>query len=62
MPVVDRSIKPKHGHIVLAVINNEYTVKRLYTYNGVIELHADNPAYLPIRFQEEKNCRYEEWW
>jgi DNA polymerase V len=27
MLVVDRSIKPKHGHIVLAVINNEYTVK-----------------------------------
>ena len=28
--VVDRSIEPKHGHIVLAVINNEHTVKRLY--------------------------------
>ena len=52
MLVVDRSIKPKHGHIVLAVINNEYTVKRLYAYNGVIELHAENPAYPPIRFRE----------
>ena len=50
--VVDRSIEPKHGHIVLAVINNEYTVKRLYSLNGVIELHAENPAYAPIRFQE----------
>ncbi|SFI72934.1 DNA polymerase V [Nitrosomonas sp. Nm34] len=29
MLVVDCSIKPKHGHIVLAVVNNEYTVKRL---------------------------------
>ena len=50
--VVDRSIEPRHGHIVLAVINNEYTVKRLYSLNGVIELHAENPAYAPIRFQE----------
>lgn len=50
--VVDRSIEPRHGHIVLAVINNEYTVKRLHRVNGVIELHADNPAYPPLRFQE----------
>jgi DNA polymerase V len=46
--VVDRSIEPKHRHIVLVVINNEYTVKRLYHHNGVIELHAENPAYPPI--------------
>jgi DNA polymerase V len=50
--VVDRSIEPKHGHIVLAVINNDYTVKRLYRHDGVIELHAENPAYPPIHFQE----------
>jgi DNA polymerase V len=50
--VVDRSIEPKHGHIVLAVVNNEYTVKRLHSLGGVIELHAENPAYAPIRFQE----------
>ncbi|MBA4143554.1 MAG: translesion error-prone DNA polymerase V autoproteolytic subunit [Nitrosospira sp.] len=50
--VVDRSIEPRHGHIVLAVINNEHTVKRLYSLNGVIELHAENPAYAPICFRE----------
>jgi DNA polymerase V len=52
MLVVDRSVEPKHGHIVLAVINNEYTVKRLYACDGVIELHAANPDYPPIRFRE----------
>ncbi|TYP82941.1 MULTISPECIES: LexA family protein [Nitrosomonas] len=52
MLVVDRSVEPKHGHIVLAVINNEYTVKRLYSCNGVIELHAENPAYPTLRFRE----------
>lgn len=50
--VVDRSIEPRHGHVVLAVINNEYTVKRLYHLDGAVELHAENPAYPPIRFQE----------
>ena len=52
MLIVDRSIEPKHRHIVLAVINNEYTVKRLYSHNGIVELHAENPAYAPIRFNE----------
>lgn len=50
--VVDRSIEPRHGHVVLAVINNEYTVKRLYHLDGAVELRAENPAYPPIRFRE----------
>ena len=50
--VVDRSIEPRHGHIVLAVLNNEYTVKRLHQLNGVIELRAENSAYPPICFRE----------
>lgn len=50
--VVDRSIEPKHGHVVLAVVNNDYTVKRLYRRAGIIELRAENPAYRPIRFRD----------
>jgi DNA polymerase V len=50
MLVVDRSIQAKHGHIVLAVVDSEYTVKRLYKRAGVIELRAENPTYSPIRF------------
>ena len=50
MVVVDRSIDPKHRHIVLAVVNSEYTVKRLYRRAGVIELRAENPQYAPIQF------------
>ncbi|PTR04672.1 DNA polymerase V [Nitrosomonas nitrosa] len=57
MLVVDRSIEPKHGHIVLAVINNEYTVKRLYACDGVVELHAENPAYPPIRCKEHEELQ-----
>jgi DNA polymerase V len=57
MLVVDRSSKPKYGHIVLAVINNEYTEKRLYSHNGVIELHAANPDDPLIRFRENEELQ-----
>lgn len=50
MVVVDRSVTPKHRHIVLAVVNSEYTIKRLYKRSGVIELRAENPQYAPIQF------------
>lgn len=49
---VDRSIDPKHRHIVVAVVNQEYTLKRLYRRAGVVELRAENPDFAPIRFGE----------
>lgn len=55
--VVDRSIEPRHGHIVLAVINNEFTVKRLYRLDGVIELQAENSAYPPICLREHEELQ-----
>ena len=47
--VVDRSVTAAHGHIILAVIDGEYTLKRLFHQLGVIELHPENPAFSPIR-------------
>ncbi|MGZ3237308.1 MAG: LexA family protein [Burkholderiaceae bacterium] len=52
MLVVDRSIEPKHRHIVVASINGEFTVKRLYRRAGVVELRPENPQFQPIRFNE----------
>ena len=49
---VDRSITPRHGHIVLVVVDQSYTLKRLYQRRGVIELRSENPEFPPIRFQE----------
>ena len=46
--VVDRSLAPQHNHIVIAVVDGEYTIKRLYRIRDRIELHADNPTYSPI--------------
>jgi DNA polymerase V len=50
--IVDRSIDPRHGNIVLAVLNNEFTVKRLHRRGGVVKLVADNPLYPPIVVRE----------
>ncbi len=54
--VVDRSVTPKHNHIVLALLNNEFTVKRLYRRGGVVKLVAENNIY-PVRLiKEEDDC------
>ena len=45
--LVDRSVEPKHNSVVLAVINGEFTVKRLYRRGGVVKLVAENPLYPP---------------
>jgi len=50
--VVDRSLTPVHGKIVIAVVNAEYTLKRLFHFNGRLELRSENPAYAPIRIGE----------
>lgn len=46
--VVNRAITPKHGHIVVAVIDAEFTVKRLFSRNGRMRLVAANPTYPDI--------------
>lgn len=46
--IVDKSLEPKHNNIVVAVINGELTVKRLYKRRGVIKLLAANEAYPEI--------------
>ncbi len=52
--VVDRSVTPKHNHIVLALLNNEFTVKRLYRRGGVVKLVPENNIY-PIRLIKEED-------
>jgi DNA polymerase V len=45
--VVDRSITACDGNIVIAAVNNEFTIKRLSTKNG-IKLMPENKDYEPI--------------
>lgn len=42
---VDRKIKPQHRQLVVAVLNGEFTLKRLLKTDAGYMLHADNPVY-----------------
>ena len=46
--VVDRAIKPRHNHIVVAIVDGDFTVKRMYQRAGRIKLKAANPTFADI--------------
>lgn len=50
--VVDRSIKPVDGKVVVAVVDGELTVKRLRQIKGKTYLVPENPDYEPIEIKE----------
>lgn len=50
--VVDKSISPSHNDVVVAVVDGEFTVKRLLKNGRKVELHPDNPKYEPIDLEE----------
>jgi len=50
--VVDRSLEPVVGKIVICALNGELTVKRLKSIGTEITLGAENPAYADIIVQE----------
>lgn len=51
--IVDRSIEASHGKIVIAALNGELTVKRLFQQHGQIKLIAENPDFPPIDITDE---------
>lgn len=51
--VVDRSLPPSTGKIVIAVVNGELTVKRLFREKGKLFLMPENPSYPAIEITEE---------
>ncbi|MDX8164943.1 translesion error-prone DNA polymerase V autoproteolytic subunit [Acinetobacter pittii] len=50
--IVDRSLDAKHGDIVVALIDNDFTVKRLMIDDSGQWLKAENPDYKNIYLQE----------
>lgn len=50
--VVDRSVRPRHGHVVVAFVNGERLVKRLYRRAGRVALVAENPVYPTLDIQD----------
>ncbi|MGZ9709376.1 LexA family protein [Glaciimonas sp. GNP009] len=55
--IVDRSITPAHNHIVLAIVDEEFTVKRLFQRGQLVRLLAENPAFPPIMLKEGQELR-----
>lgn len=53
--VVDRSLAAAHKKIVIAAIDGELTVKRLYQRGGLIKLLPENPAYPEIPIESESD-------
>lgn len=43
--VVDRSVSPKHGSLVVASLDNLFTLKRLHKSGSEVRLLAGNPDY-----------------
>ena len=53
--VVDRSLKAAHKKIVIAAIDGELTVKRLFHRGGLIKLLPENTAYPEIELETESD-------
>ena len=58
--VIDRSIKPEHGDIVVSYIDGEFNIKLLdltHKKDGYIELKSANPKAPNFRINEDDNFR-----
>ncbi len=53
--VVDRALEVKNNNIVLAVVNGEFTLKRIKKVNDKVYLAPENQSYKPIEIKEESN-------
>ncbi len=54
--VVDRSVTPKDGLIVVAAVYGELVVKRLKQRGSELALVSENKAYSPIVVNEADDC------
>ncbi len=50
--IVNRALKPKSSSIVIAEVEGEWMVKRLYKRGNTVKLLSENPLYAPIEFSE----------
>lgn len=53
--VVDRALKPTHNRIVIAVLDGELTVKRLWLQGNHVELRPANPAFQTIHVAVDRD-------
>lgn len=53
--IVDRSIQAVDGAIVIAILNGEFTVKRISIVQKKIVLMPENPSYPPISISPDSD-------
>ena len=59
MLIVDRSLEARNDSIVVAIINGEFTVKRISKSNQCLYLMPHNSSYNPIKITEDMD--FEIW-
>lgn len=59
--LVDRSVDAQPGHIVIAVLDNDYRLKYLRFKNGCYELHSDLHHEQPIIYNNPQEQQFEAW-
>jgi len=52
MLIVDRSLNAKHGNVVVAMVEGEFTVKRFVKIRGRTYLYPENQNYKPLDVTE----------
>lgn len=50
--VIDKSLEAKENSVVLAIVDGEFTVKKMVYNNDSIVLMPENPAFKPIHVYE----------
>lgn len=50
--IVNRALKPVSGHIVVAVVDGDFTVKYLHIRAGRVKLKSANPTFPEISFKD----------
>ena len=58
--VIDKSLEPAHGDIIVSYINEEFNIKQLdltHQKEGYIELRSYNPKYPTFRINEDDHFR-----
>ena len=55
--IVDKSINPRPGSIVVAVLDGSFTLKKLTFKNDFLYLEAENPAYQSIKVHHCQNLQ-----
>lgn len=56
--IVDKSINPDHGDIVLVALDGYFTIKRLIKQNKQVILRPENKKYKDIIIQEGTDIRF----